>query len=225
VRAEDSTMHLVIFGVSNMLGDVLDCGLALGIRRFTVVRNMPEVLRERTRSAESRIAQAGRLAEISLVEFGDFRPSPGQRYTLGTTASARKDLLADTEQRYGIAFEPLVHPSAYVSPLARLGRATFVGARAVIGPFVTLGRGVFVNRAVSIGHDTQVGEFARLQPGSNIGGHVTIGPCVTVGIGAAIVEELQIGENAVITAGAVVIEDVPANCLMAGPRARRSHAV
>lgn len=216
-------MRLVIFGLSNMLGDFIDCGLALGCTDFSIVRNMPEATRERTRSAEDRLAQLQQLrpdVRAGIVELAAFTPLDGDRYALGTTAAGRGALLDEAEARFGSGFDPLIHPRAYVSPLARLGPASFVGAGSVIGPFSALGRAVFVNRGVTIGHDTRIGDYSRVQPGSHIGGHVTIGARVTIGIGAAIIEERLIGDDAFIAGGALVIGDVPPGWHAAGAPAR-----
>ena len=49
-----------------------------------------------------------------------------------------------------------------------------------------------------------------------MGGLSRIGRGVTVGIGATLRERLVIGDNAYIGAGAAVLDDVPANVLVAG---------
>jgi len=92
----------------------------------------------------------------------------------------------------------------------------FVGAGSVVAPGASLGDHVYVNRGVTLGHDTRVDAYARLFAGCNVGGHVVIGRGVTIGLGAAVIEELIIGEAAFVAAGAVVLEDVPADTLVAG---------
>ena len=211
-------MRLVIFGVSNMIGDVFDCAFALGLTPSLVVRNCAEVIRPRTKSINERIRLLQSPPEI--ISMDEFTPQEGECYFLGTTSPQRGRLVEDIKARYGITCCTLVHPTAYVSPLSRLGDGVFIGAGSVIGPGTKIGDHVFINRKVSIGHDTVVEPFARLQPGCNVGGHVHIGMNTTIGIGANVIEELVIGKAAYVAAGAAVIEDVADHTLVVGVPAR-----
>jgi len=209
---------VVIFGASNQLSDLFDCALALDHRIRAVVRNQAETLRPRTRSVASRLADLA--PRPSLLELADFRPESGELYALGTTHPARENLVGELVRRFGLDFTTLIHPTAYVSSLAKLSPGAFVGARAVIGPRVVLEPHVFINRAVAVGHDTTVGAYSRLQAGAMVGGHVRIGRGCTIGLGANLIEELEIGDGAFIGAGSVVIRDVPAGQKVAGVPAR-----
>jgi sugar O-acyltransferase (sialic acid O-acetyltransferase NeuD family) len=206
--------NLVIFGVSNLLGDVFDCALALGHRISCVVLNQAEVLRPRTKGVDERIrllASPPRLGDID-----SFVPQEDEIYVLGTTHPNRAVLVEDLKARFGIVLASLVHPTAYVSPLARLGEGVYIGAQSVVAPGAVLRDHVFVNRGVTIGHDAVVEPFVRLGPGCHLAGHVVVGRGTTIGIGATIIEELVIGSGAVIAAGAVVINDIDAGILVAG---------
>lgn len=205
---------LVIFGVSNMLGDVFDCALALGHRISCVVLNRTEVLRPRTKGVHERIRQLAYPPR--LVDIDSFVPQGAEIYVLGTTHPNRTVLVEDLKTRFGIVLAPMVHPTAYVSPLARLGEGVYVGAQSVVAPGAVLHDHVFVNRGVTIGHDTVVEPFVRLGPGCHVAGHVVVGRDTTIGIGATIIEELVIGSGAVVAAGAVVINDIEAGALVAG---------
>jgi len=214
---------LTVIAVSNMLGDIFDCALALGLPVRRIVLNQPEVLRERTISYRDRLAMLPEAPQV--LELADYAPEPGEACVLGTTAPKRDALVAELIGRFGVSevagsaglrFVTLVHPSATISPFARLGRGVFVNAGAVIGPNAVLGDHVFVNRGVTVGHDTRVGAWSRLQPGCNVGGHIAIGEGVMVGMGASVIEELVVGAGSVVAAGAAVIADVPERVLVAG---------
>ena len=206
--------RLTIFGTSNLLGDVFDCALASGYDDFLVVTNVEEVLRPRTRSLGDRLADLP--VPVAVRRLEEHEPAPDDECALGTTAADRHLLVGELRARFGIRLVALVHPAAYVSPLAALADGVFVGAGSVVGPSAVLHQCVFVNRAASIGHDTVVGPYARVMPGANVGGHVRIGAFVTVGIGASVIEETDIGDAALIAGGAVVTRDVEARRLVAG---------
>jgi sugar O-acyltransferase (sialic acid O-acetyltransferase NeuD family) len=213
--------RLVIFGVSNIVSDLFDCALANGLGLGKVVIDQPEEPGERDLTLAARLAALAAHATPPTVEHLDtFQPAEGELYLLGPTTPTRQALANTLTQRFGLRFHTLVHPSAYVSPLALLGQGVFVGANSVIGPGAQLADHVFVNRGVTIGHDTRIGAFSRIQPGSNLGGLSRIGSSVTVAIGATLLERLVIGDDAFIGAGAVVTSDVPAAALMLGVPAK-----
>ncbi|MES2040190.1 MAG: acetyltransferase [Pseudomonadota bacterium] len=220
---------LVIFGSSNILSDLFDCALANGLVVSRIVLHLPEAPGERDISLQDRIAGWAACGPApQVIELADFQPADDELYLLGPTTPTRKVLEQEILLRYqhhGLEFHTLIHPRAYVSPLAKLSPGVFVGANSVIGPGATLGRHVFVNRSVTIGHDTHIGAFSRVQPGSNVGGLSRIGHSVTIAIGATLIERLHIGDHAFIGAGAVVISDIQAGALMVGNPARFKKSV
>lgn len=218
--------RLVIFGVSNIVSDLFDCALANGLLPAKVVLHLPESAGERDIALATRIAALKGLCEPPRVEMLDeFRPGADELYLLGPTTPTRANLAAELGRRFGLRYHTLVHPTAYVSPLARLGQGVFVGANSVIGPGACLGDHVFVNRGVTIGHDTHVGPFSRIQPGANLGGLSRIGGSVTIAIGATLLERLVIGNGAFVGAGAVVTGDVPDDVLVLGIPAKFKKAL
>lgn len=209
--------RMVIFGASNIVSDLFDCALANGLVPAKVVLHLPESAGARDISLAARIAALKGLCEPPQVQMlDDFRPAADELYLLGPTTPTRASLFEELERRFGLNYHTLVHPTAYVSPLARLGQGVFVGANSVIGPGARIGDHVFVNRGVTIGHDTHIGSFSRIQPGANLGGLSRIGRGVTVAIGAILLERLVIGDGAFVGAGAVATEDVPEGVLVLG---------
>ena len=212
---------LVIFGVSNILSDLFDCALALGLDIGKVVIHLPEQAGERDVSLQHRMEALHAFGQHPVVQqLDDFVPSPDEVYMLGPTTPTRSALAAILKEKFGLRFGTLVHPSAYVSPLASLGEGVFIGANSVIGPGAMLAQHVFVNRGVTIGHDTHIGAFSRVQPGSNLGGLSRIGQGVTIAIGATVTERLMIGDRVFIGAAAVVNADVAAEATVLGGRSK-----
>lgn len=227
MTTKDSARRLVIFGASNILSDLFDCALANRIEPAAVVTHLEESAGPRDLPLAARVAALhGLCPPPRILALDAFRPVDGELYLLGPTTPARAALAEELARRFGIGapegprFHALIHPTAWVSPLARLGQGVFVGANSVIGPGAVLGDHVFVNRGVTIGHDTRIGDFSRVQPGANLGGLSRIGRGVTVAIGATLLERLEIGDGAFIAAGAVVTGDVPEKALMAGVPAK-----
>ncbi len=212
-----SAPSLVIFGLSNILSDLFDCALANGLQLSKVVQHLPHVDGERDIPLAERLQSLARLCTPpSVIQLDDFTPADNEVYLLGPTTPERATLAQLLVQRFGLRFHTLIHPSAYVSPLASLGEGVFVGANSVIGPGAQLAEHVFVNRGVTVGHDTVIGPYSRLQPGANLGGLSVLGRGVTVAIGATLLERLRIGDHAFIGAGAVATSDIEAHTLVVG---------
>ena len=208
---------LVILGASNIVSDLFDCALANGLVPAKVVVHLPESAGERDIPLAARIAALQGLCAAPQVQaLDEFSPRAGELYLLGPTTPTRANLAVELERRFELRYHTLIHPTAYVSPLAQLGQGVFVGANSVIGPGAVLGDHVFVNRGVTIGHDTHIGSFSRIQPGANLGGLSRIGSGVTIAIGATLLERLVIGNGAFVGAGAVATEDVADDVLVLG---------
>jgi sugar O-acyltransferase (sialic acid O-acetyltransferase NeuD family) len=216
-----SGKQLVIFGVSNILSELFDCALANGLTIAKIVLHHPEQVGERDVSLADRLASLSRFCTPpQVLQWDEFVPQADEVYMLGPTTPSRAAIAQELQQRHSLRFHTLVHPRAYVSPLASLGEGVFVGVNSSIAADAQLAPHVFINRGVSVGHDTKIGEFSRLQPGCNVGGLTRIGQGVTIGIGATVLERLVIGDGALVAAGAVVLSDVAPHVLVAGVPAK-----
>ena len=116
----------------------------------------------------------------------------------------------------GVPFVTLVHPSAVVSPRARIGRGTLVAPGAIVMVDATIGDNVIVNTGASIDHDGEIESHVHLAPGTVLGGTVTVEQGAFLGIGVRAIPGRRIGAWAVVGAGSVVIRDVPAGARVAG---------
>lgn len=213
----DKRPSLVIFGSSNILSDLFDAALATGVRPTKVVLDEPEQCGPRDIPLQHRLQALAPLSPPPLLlPMDSFVPEQDELYLLGPTTPTRARLAAFLEDKWRLSFHTLIHPTAYVSPLATLSEGVFVGANSVIAPGAMLEPHVFINRGVTIGHDNRIGTFSRIQPGVNLGGLSVIGERVTIGLGATVLERLRIGHDAVIAGGAVVLNDVPPSVMVAG---------
>ena len=128
--------------------------------------------------------------------------------------------LGERLREIGFTFPPMCHPSAILSPSARIGDGTVIMPLAVVNAGAKVGRMVIVNTAAVIEHDCDVGDGAHVAPGSRLGGTVSIGTCTLVGIGSVVRPQAQIGDFAVIGAGSTVIEDIEGHHVATGSPAR-----
>ena len=114
----------------------------------------------------------------------------------------------------------LVHPSAVISPTARLGDGSVICPLALVNTKAELGRAVIVNSSSVIGHNGWVGEGAHVGPGVVLTGAVQVGARTFVGSAAAAIPGVRIGADVIVGAGAVVLRDVPDGATAVGVPAR-----
>jgi sugar O-acyltransferase (sialic acid O-acetyltransferase NeuD family) len=209
--------NLVIFGASNILSDIFECALACNLTPGKIVLDLQEPLGERDIPLQHRINNLSKFCmPPEIIDFEDFTMGADEVFILGPTTPLRENLANKVFDKFKLSFFTLIHPSAYISPMAKLGQGIFVGAGSIIGPGACIENNVFINRGVTIGHDTKIGSYSRIQPGCNIGGLTQIGKSTSIGIGATIVERINVGENTVIGAGSIVLNDLESNVLVAG---------
>jgi UDP-perosamine 4-acetyltransferase len=121
---------------------------------------------------------------------------------------------------HGFELINAIHPSAVVSPSAKLGRSVVVAAGAVVGTETTIGDGAIINTGAVVDHECEVSAFAHLCPGALLAGRVRIGQGAFVGLGAKVIQCLSVGAGATVGAGAVVIRDIPPAATAVGVPAR-----
>jgi sugar O-acyltransferase (sialic acid O-acetyltransferase NeuD family) len=114
----------------------------------------------------------------------------------------------------------LVHPSAVVSPSARISRGSVVFPTAVINAGARLGHAVIVNSAAVVEHDCEVAEGAHISPHATLAGGVRVGARSWVGAGATVIQNVVVGTDAIVGAGSAVIRDVPDGATVVGVPAR-----
>ena len=114
--------------------------------------------------------------------------------------------------------------------------ARFISQRCVrrtgieIHPAATIGRRLFIDHGtgVVIGETTIIGDDCTIYQGVTLGGtgkdkgkrHPTLGNHVMVGAGAKVLGPITINDNVRIAAGAVVLQDIPADSTAVGVPAR-----
>ena len=207
-------MRLVIFGVSNQVGAIMDCALELKLTPSQIVMNVPEVVRPRMKSVRDRIKLYPDPPQI--IQLEDFAPEEDETYFIGTLAAQRHELVEEVRSRFGVTFCTLIHPTAYVSPRASVASGVYMGPHSSIGPGVRIGEQVSLHANTHVGHDSVVEPYAVVMTGCAVAGNVHVGRGAVVGMQATIIQELTIGAEAFIAAGAVVIEDVPERVLITG---------
>ncbi len=116
----------------------------------------------------------------------------------------------------GFELPPIAHPSAILSPSARIGDGTVIMPLAVVNAAATIGTMVIVNTGAVIEHDCVIGDGAHIAPGCRLGGTVLVGRETLIGIGSVVRPGAHVGDHATIGAGSTVIENIDGHRVATG---------
>ena len=117
-------------------------------------------------------------------------------------------------------FPIAIHPSAIISPRARINDGTVIMQGAIVQSCTSIGKHCVVNTGASVGHDVTLADYVHIAPRAVVTGNVKIGECSWIGAGAVIRQGIKIGSNCMIGAGAVVVKDVADGDTVVGNPAR-----
>jgi sugar O-acyltransferase (sialic acid O-acetyltransferase NeuD family) len=120
----------------------------------------------------------------------------------------------------GMPLANAVHPSAHVSPSARLGKDVTIAPGAIICAHAKIGNHVIVNSGAIVEHENDIGDGVHIAPGAKLAGRVTVGEGAFIGMGAVVIGNLTIGAGSIVGAGAVVLREVEPFSVVVGIPAR-----
>lgn len=123
-------------------------------------------------------------------------------------------------REHGIELISAIHPTAHLSPTAKVGAGVVVAPSAIVGTEASVGDGAIVNTAAVVDHECVVGPCVHLAPGSLLAGRVRVDEGAFVGLGSQIIQCLTVGAWSTVGAGATVVRDVPPNTVVVGTPAR-----
>ncbi len=132
-------------------------------------------------------------------------------YLMGIANLQYRKMFATSFRDRGADFLNLIHPTAYVSPTAKIGEGVVIGPMANIGPNVEIGDFTLLNSRCSLGHDTKIGSFNFISPNVCFSGFTEIGDNNLFGINSATIPGIKVGNNNKIMAGMVLDKNVGDN--------------
>lgn len=112
-------------------------------------------------------------------------------------------------ERLETRFEKAVHPSAIMSPSAKVGEGTVVMQGAIVQACAEIGKHCIVNTGASVDHECVLEDYVHVSPHSTLCGNVHVGEGSWIGAGTTVIPGVKIGKWSVIGAGSVVVRDIP----------------
>jgi len=114
----------------------------------------------------------------------------------------------------------IIHPDVYINNTNTVGIGCVIYPGVIITTNIQIGDYVIISSKCGIGHETVIGNYSSILWNVNISGHVKIEEGCLIGSGSTIIQGKSIGRESIVGAGAVVIREVPPNCITVGVPAR-----
>lgn len=168
----------------------------------------------------------------SKVVFGDWRELGP---ILSENAGKIQDIVIENDRRNSAIpmldlknINARIEPGAIIREQVEIGDAAVIMMGAVINIGAVIGAGTMIDMGAILGGRATVGRNCHIGAGAVLAGviepasarPVIVEDGVLVGANAVVIEGVHVGKGAVVAAGAVVIEDVPENAVVAGCPAR-----
>lgn len=123
-------------------------------------------------------------------------------------------------EKLNCQFSTAIHPSAIISPSAKIGEGTVVMPGVIINADVVIGKHCVINTGASIDHECVIGDYCHMAPHSTLCGQVHVGEGALIGVGASVIPCIEIGDWCTVGAGAAVVANVPDNTTVVGVPAK-----
>lgn len=157
----------------------------------------------------------------SEKEVKQYFQDKDNRFILGLGSPRLRRLMYDKFIALGGQVISTITDNATIGELGvQIGLGSNIFDHAILSTNVKLGKCSIVYYHAVLTHDVQIGEFVDVSPGATILGRSKIGNYCQIGSNATILPDVTIGNNVIVAAGAVVTENVPDNCMVAGMPAK-----
>ena len=152
----------------------------------------------------------------TLGKIDDYKKYTDSFYVIGIGNPKIRERIS----KFPCKWYTAIHPSAIVSPSAKIGEGTVVMPNAVINADAKIGIHTIINTAAAVEHDNEIDDFAHISVGAKLGGTVKIGKSTHIGIGAVVKNNINVCADCIIGAGAVVVKDIEKTGIYKGVPAR-----
>ncbi len=139
---------------------------------------------------------------------------------IGGANGEDRESMARLMEANGFKSRSVIHKSAIISPLSKIGSNVQVLAGSIVGAFASIGNNTIINTGANVDHDCIIGRNCHLGPRATLAGEVIVEDNSFIGTNATILPRKRICMGSLVGAGAVVTKDVSTGAIVVGNPAR-----
>jgi len=205
------TKRIVVLGAGSYCAAMIDLATECGYQVVEILdddslKAGTEILGVKINGPIHRIFDSNISGENFLVAIGD-------------NTTRRK--IMERIRSEGGATPTLIHPTSVVSKFSRIGQGVYIQPHVVVWTSVCIGNDCIISPNVVIAHHSVLQNGCLVSTSSAIGANIEIRQDAFLGMSCNITTGVEyVGENALVGAGAVVINNVEPNTVVAGVPSR-----
>lgn len=126
-------------------------------------------------------AEVAQACGYDKIDFLDDNPGEGvvgsieglelwldqyDEYFVGIGSNEFRRHLIGRLEKNGVRIATLIHPSAYISPRAKIGAGTIIAPKAAVNTNSVIGKACILSIGAIVDHDANIGDFAHINAGA-----------------------------------------------------------
>lgn len=206
-------MNLVIIGASGLAREVYDLAI-------TCYGSDPDFkVKGFLSDGPSNIEEMGYPKVLSTVS--DYTIEEGDVFFCAIGKVRDRKKTCEIILTKGGSFINLIHPTAIVSPSAKIGVGVAIKAFSSLASDVTIGNFVYLQSSVILGHDVKIGNYCHVNSFAFCAGYVNIEDLCVINAGAKLIQNIKVGTGATVGIGSIVLTRVKAETTVFGMPAKK----
>lgn len=158
--------------------------------------------------------------EKHFFKFNDYKQDRFKNLhfipTLGYLSKNLKFEILNYLKENNYSIFSFVHPTAFVSKNARIGKGVIIYPMCNIDQGVVIDDGTIILNSSVIAHDTYVGKCVYLAPGVCLSGLINVGDLSFIGTAATVANNVAVGKNSTIAIGTCLTKSIDENSFVIG---------
>ena len=146
----------------------------------------------------------------------DYEVQEDDYFLLAIGSPGGRRLVAERLKAKGAKFLTMVHPTAQISPLAKIGQGTIIYPFCLVTNMVQLGEFCLLNAYAGCGHDAEVGAYSVLCPHATVLGYTSMGEECFLGTSAMAGPKKKFGNRVTISANSAALRSAPDDAFICG---------